>query len=63
MEGGGRVVGGWIGGCQEIGGRVVGGWWEDRRRGGGCPGVPLELQRGSQGLARVASEKSGLFSS
>ena len=24
-------------------------------------GVPLELQRGSQGLARVASEKSGLF--
>ena len=29
----------------------------------GKRGVPLELQRGSQGLVRVASEKSGLFSS
>ena len=28
---------------------------------GGKRGVPLELQRGSQGLVRVASEKSGLF--
>ena len=29
----------------------------------GTRGVPLELQRGSQGLARVASEQSDLFSS
>ena len=36
---------------------------EDRGRGGGCRGAPLELQRGSQGPARVASEKSGPFSS
>ena len=58
-----RVVGRWIGGWWEIGGTVVGGWWEDRGRDGGCHGAPLELQRGSQGPARVASEKSGLFSS
>ena len=30
---------------------------------GGKRGVPLELQRGSQGLVRVASDNSGLFSS
>ena len=46
-------------GCEWMDGKVVGrmvaGWWEG--------GVPLELQRGSQGLARVASEKSGPFSS
>ena len=48
-----------VGGWWEGGGRVVGGSWE----GAGWGGVPLELQRGSQGPARVASEKSGLFSS
>ena len=61
-----RVVGRWIGGWWEIGGRVVGvwngGWWEGSERGGGCRGAPLELPRGSQGPARVASEKSGPFS-
>ena len=54
-----RVLGDWWDG----GGRVLGGWLEDRGRGGGCRGAPLELQRGSQGPARVASEKSGPFSS
>ena len=48
-------------------GRWLGRWWEDKWEGGGrdggCLGAPLELQRGSQGPARVASEKSGLFSS
>ena len=40
------------------------GWYgEGGGRSGGCRGVPLELQRGSQGLACIASEKSGLFSS
>ena len=47
----------------EGGGRLVGRWWEDRGRDGGCHGAPLELQRGSQGPAPVASEKSGPFSS
>ena len=47
----------------EGGGRLVGGSWEDHGRGGGCRGAPLELQRGSQGPACIASEKSGLFSS
>ena len=42
---------------------MVGAWWEHGGRGGGCRGVPLELQWGSQGLACIASEKSGLFSS
>ena len=56
-------MGGWNGGWWEIGGMVVGGWWEDRGRDGGCHGAPLELQRGSQGPAPVASEKSGPFSS
>ena len=60
-----RVVGRWIVGWWEIGGRVVGvwngGWWEGSERGGGCRGAPLELPRGSQGPARVASEKSGPF--
>jgi len=44
-----------------------GGWWEGGLdgggRAGGCRGAPLELPWGSQGLAPVASEKSGLFSS
>ena len=62
-EDGGRVVGGWTEGWWEIGGTVVGGWWEDRGRDGGCRGAPLELQRGSQGPACVASEKSSPFSS
>ena len=69
-EGGGKMVGGWNGGCWEDSGKVMGGWWEDGGRvvggsweGAGWGGVPLELQRGSQGPARVASEKSGLFSS
>ena len=61
-----RVVGRWIGGWWEIGGRVVGvwtgGWWEGSERGGGCRGVPVVLQQGSQGPACIASEKSGLFS-
>ena len=63
----GKVVGRMVGGCWEDEwecgmegvGRMVGGW----REGGGCRGAPLELQRGSQGPAHVASEKSGLFSS
>ena len=61
------MVGEWIGGWWEGGGRVdwkvVGVLWENRGRDGGCGGVHLELQRGSQGPARVASEKSGLISS
>ena len=56
----GKVVG-------RVVGRYMGGWWEggleDGGRGGGCCRAPLELQRGSQGPACVASEKSGLFSS
>ena len=61
------MVGEWIGGWWEGGGRVdwkvVGVLWENRGRDGGCGGVHLELQRGSQGLVRVASDNSGLFSS
>ena len=49
----GRVVGGWW--------RMVGGWLEDRGKGGGCGGVTLELQRESQGPARVAREVRSLF--
>ena len=62
-EGGGRVDWRVLGDWWDGGGRVLGGWLEDRGRGGGCRGAPLELQRGSQGPARVASEKSGPFSS
>ena len=51
-----RVVGDWGGGWG-------GGGGEGRGGGGGCRGAPLELQRGSQGPACIASEKSGLFSS
>ena len=60
--GAGRVVGGcWVGG-----GRVLGRWWVGGGRivGGVVVAVGLlELPRGSQGPARVASEKSVLFSS
>ena len=45
----------------EDGGRMVGGWLEDRGKGGGCGGVTLELQRESQGPARVAREVRSLF--